>query len=81
METMPMCKYCGAQPATEGAYCEKCLFKVVGDRLKSDLIDAYEDGVITKEEILFIFGPTTAPLTEADEKRFAQIMKKVDGEE
>jgi hypothetical protein len=80
METMPMCKYCGA-PATEGAYCEKCLFKVAGDMLEGDLIAAYEDGVITKEEYLFMFGPTTAPLTEADEKRFAQIMKKVDGEE
>jgi hypothetical protein len=47
--------------------------------LEGDLIAAYQEGVITKEEYLFIFGPTTAPLTQADEERFAQIMDKVDG--
>ena len=77
--TTPMCEYCRAQPATEGVYCDKCLLEVVHDMLEGDLIAAYQEGVITKEEYLFIFGPTTAPLTQADEERFAQIMDKVDG--
>ena len=79
MEKTPMCKYCRAQPATEGVYCDKCLLEVVRDMLEADVIAAYQEGVITKEEYLFILGPTTAPLTQADEERFNQIMRKVDG--
>ena len=74
-----MCKYCRAQPATEGVYCDKCLLEVAHDMLEGDVIAAYQEGVITKEECLFILGPTTAPLTQADEERFNQIMRKVDG--
>jgi hypothetical protein len=79
-ETTYVCKYCRTQPATEGVYCDKCLWKVVADRMKRDVITAYQEGVITMEEYLFIFGPATGPLTEADEERFARIMSKVDGE-
>ena len=77
--TTPMCKYCRAQPATEGVYCDRCLPKVACDMLKDDVVAAYQEGVITMEEYLFIFGPATGPLTEADLERFEQIMRKVDG--
>jgi hypothetical protein len=48
--------------------------------IEGDVTAAYEDGVITEEECIFILGLETGPATKADEKRFGQIMKKVDGE-
>jgi hypothetical protein len=67
---------CRAQPATEGVYCDECLFDVIDDMLEGDVIAAYQEGVITKEEYLFILEPTTAALTQADEERFNQIMRE-----
>ena len=78
---MPVCKYCKAQLVTEGIYCDDCSLEVAHDMLEGDVIAAYQEGIITKEEYLFLFGSTTTPLTEADEERFYQIIRKVDGYE
>jgi len=42
-------------------------------------MDAYEQGVITREECQWFFGPATGPLTDADLNKFGEMMKKVDG--
>jgi hypothetical protein len=81
MERRRMCKYCGSQTRAADIYCAKCEFEVIWDMIEGDVTAAYEDGVITKEEYIFILGLATAPATKADEKRFSPIMKKVDGEE
>ena len=78
---MPVCQYCKAQLVTEGIYCDDCSLEVVHDMLEGDVIAAYQEGIITDEECRFIFGSTTTPLTEADEERFFQIIRKVDGYE
>jgi hypothetical protein len=74
-----MCKYCRAQPATEGLYCNNCLLERAHEMLLGDVIAAYQKGVITEDECLFIIGPATDPLTQADLERFDQIMRKGDG--
>ena len=53
-----MCKYCRAQPATEGLYCNNCLLERAHEMLKDDVIAAYQEEVISQEECLFIIGPT-----------------------
>lgn len=73
-----MCKYCGARPVTQGVYCHKCLFDVIRDKVDRDIIAAYKEGVINRDEYLFMIGPTTGLLTQAEEKRLNQIMRKVD---
>ncbi len=78
MEKTAVCKYCKTQPVTEGICCAKCLSEVLRDMLERDFIAAYKEGVITREDYLFFFGTTTAPLTGAEEKRLNQIMRKVD---
>jgi len=40
----------------------------VFDVLEGDVIAAYQEGIITTKECLFILGSTTTPLTEADEE-------------
>ncbi len=76
---MPVCEYCKAQLVTEGIYCDDCLPEVLFDILERDVIAAYQEGIITNEECRFILA--TTPLTEADEERFYQIIRKVDGYE
>jgi hypothetical protein len=48
------------------------------DMVERDVIAAHEEGVINREEYLFMIGPTTGPLTEAEKERVNQIMRKVD---
>ena len=74
-----MCKYCRAQPATEGLYCNNCLLERAHEMLKDDVIAACQEEVISQEECLFIIGPTAAALTRADLERFDEIMRNVDG--
>jgi hypothetical protein len=76
---MPVCQYCKAQLVTEGIYCDDCSLEVVFDTLEGDVIVAYQEGIITNEECRFVLGSTTTPVTEADEERFYQIIRKVDG--
>jgi hypothetical protein len=54
--------------------------KKTGEMLEWDVIAAYQEGVISTEEFLFIFEPRTTPLTKADEERLAEIMRRVDGQ-
>ena len=79
METTPICKHCRTRPVAEGDYCAECVVELAHDMLEGDIMAAYEQKVISKEECQFFFGGAAGPLTEADEKRFAQIMKKIDG--
>ena len=78
METMPLCKHCRARPVAERDYCATCVVELAHDMLEGDIMAAYEQGVISKEECHFIFGEAAGPLTETEKKRFGQIMKKID---
>jgi hypothetical protein len=63
-----MCKYCRRRPPTEGVYCDECLFDVIDDMLEGDVIAAYQEGVITKEEYLFILSRQTLRLPRPTRK-------------
>jgi len=68
-ETTPICKYCRAQLATEGVFCDDYSLEVVFDIMEGDVIAAYQEGIITTKECLFILGSTTTPLTESRRRK------------
>jgi len=73
-----MCNDCNTRLVTDGKLCDLCL---VAEMVDGDIIAAYQEGVISEEEYKWMCEPTDAQLTEADEERFFQLMKRIDGED